>query len=641
MITTSKLTAFIALAIAFAGIAPLFPWLENFPRLVVLLGFLLGGLQELRGRWKLKNWQFNLALVPVFLWYLLQYSRNNPVQPVVSMVAIMLAARICGEKSIRNLMQVNLLALVCLASRSLFDLSSTFLIWLGLLLILIPVSLVLLTFHAQNASMVLQRRQLTKVMTVALLMTAVTLPAMAFLFPVLPRTAFPLWNFLNPSPLGPTGISDRVEPGITPNAATTRTLAFRAEMPRQPQPPYWRGTVFNQIHGNRWSRDTEVPEESSVLSGPKVSQIIYPEPSSSRILVSLDAPVELVLPRVRMAPDLVYETSRSFSKRISYRATSVTSGLLRTRKAIYRDFYLAVPSELPQQLLQLAAHIRQQGKTDAERLALTEQHFLNGGYRYSRQGLPTGKDALYQFLFVTKQGHCEFFASSFALLLRAAGVPTRIVGGYLGGEYNELGGYYLVTEDRAHVWVEVYLEGKGWLRADPSRFATNAGAFWNEPVKKSLSEQFRLLVDALDYRWNQTVVSYDFERQVDQLRMAGKQLRLVEKKMTVKNMLRLLLLVTAGIVSVLALLRLLPFWRIGQHERLVRRFKKVLKKQYGVEIDLENTGLFEVAAILKNPLVDRFVSVYAEAVYRDKRLSPDEIRRLSRLLDTLQHQQRP
>ncbi|MBV5350026.1 DUF3488 domain-containing protein, partial [bacterium] len=78
---------------------------------VIAAGLLLGITQELQGRWRLKNWQFNLTLVPVFIWYVIQYSHDNPVQPVVSVLVIMLAARLCGEKSIRNLMQINLLAL--------------------------------------------------------------------------------------------------------------------------------------------------------------------------------------------------------------------------------------------------------------------------------------------------------------------------------------------------------------------------------------------------------------------------------------------------------------------------------------------------------------------------------------------------
>jgi len=178
MVTTSRLIAYLSLAISLAGVIPLFVWLETFPRLIVVLGLAVGMLQELRqGRWYVKNWQLNIALVPLFSWYILQYSRSNPIQPVVSVLAIMLAVRLCGEKNTRNLLQINLLALFCLASTSLFDLSPSFLFWLGLLLLLLPASLVVLTFHAQNNTLALQGRELRKILMAALLIVLVTLPA--------------------------------------------------------------------------------------------------------------------------------------------------------------------------------------------------------------------------------------------------------------------------------------------------------------------------------------------------------------------------------------------------------------------------------------------------------------------------------
>lgn len=635
MVTTSRLTALLALAIALAGIAPLFQWLETFPRLMVVTGFLTGILQELRGRWRLKNWQFNAALVPVFIWYALQYSRNNPVQPVVSVLAIMLAARLCGEKSIRNLLQINLLALFCLASRSLFDLSPAFLFWLGILLLLIPVSLILLTFHAQDNNMVLMGKEVKRVILAALLITAVTVPALAFFFPILPRTPFPLWNFLSPAINNSTGIADQVEPGSVQNAAESRTLAFRAEMPHQHQPPYWRGIVFNRITGNRWNRNPAIPAETIRYQGERISQTIYPEPSPSHILISLDAPSDISLPRAQLTGDATIEYPRGLTRRISYTVKSTTGGILRTTTNINRSFYLTIPTGLSPQLLQLAEKIKKDGRTDEQRIALTEQYFMNGGYRYSRQDLPTGKDAINQFMFVSKQGHCEFFASSFALLLRAAGVPARLVGGYLGGEYNEMGGYYLVSEDTAHVWVEAYVSGKGWIRTDPSRFAVNAGALWNGRSKMNLATRLRLVLDALDYRWNRTVVSYDFQRQTDQLRTAGSKLRDLQLKMSTGWKKPIVLLLPALLVLFVILRLSWPWlWR-SREERLIRRFKTILKKRFKDSIELENKGLFELAAATGDKRVHQFASLYAAAVYRDKGLGKDEVRQLKKLLDEL------
>lgn len=635
MVTSSRLVSILCFAIALAGGIPIFAWLELFPRLVFVAGLVIGILQEFKGRWYLKNWQFNLTLVPVFIWYTLQYSSSNPIQPVVSVLVIMLAARLAGEKSIRNLMQINLLALFCLASRSLFDLSPLFLGWLTLLLLLIPVSLVLLTFHAQDRALTFNRKEVSRVVLSALLITLLTLPAMAILFPILPRTAFPLWTFMNQTTSASTGMSDKVEPGAVSNVAESPALAFRAEMAQQTTPPYWRGTVFNTIQNSRWSRNPSVPSETSVPAGELVSQIIYPEPSSSRILISLDTATEVALPSVRVSPDAVFEYPRGLAKRVGYKVRSGTGGLLRTSKAINRNFYLHLPAETSPQIRQLADQIKKTGRTDQQRLELAEQHFLNGGYRYSREGLPTGKDAIHQFLFVSKQGHCEFFASSLALLLRAAGVPARLVGGYLGGEYNQVGGYYLVRQDTAHVWVEAYIAGKGWVRTDPSRFATNAGAVWNIKQKLSLVARLALLADALDYRWNRSVVSYDFERQVSQLRSAGSRLQALEQ--AVRSRWKSLLLMVAGVTMLLAIIVTvrLRWFCYSQEERLLRRFRLVLKKRFGETVATDNKGLFEIATATNDERVQQFAAIYAAAVYQDRKLDRDEVKQLSRLLDQL------
>jgi hypothetical protein len=319
---------------------------------------------------------------------------------------------------------------------------------------------------------------------------------------------------------------------------------------------------------------------------------------------------------------------------MGYVVRSGSDGLLRTSKGINRSFYLKVPEDSSPLIRQLAAGIKKAGATDQKRLELVEQHFLNGGYRYSRVGLPTGRDAIHQFLFVSKQGHCEFFASSCALLLRASGVPARLVGGYLGGDYNEVGGYYLVSQDMAHVWVEAYITGKGWVRIDPSRFATNAGAVWSAHQKRTLAARLRLLVDALDYRWNRSIVTYDFERQVSQLRSAGNRLQALEQM--IKARWKGLLIVLSGVTVLLVLIKLrLQWFRHNQEERLLRRFRQVLKTKYGPGFVTENRGLFELAAATNDEQVKQFVAIYAAAIYQDKPLGQDEIRQLRKLLDEL------
>lgn len=638
MVTISRLTTLLSFGIALAGVLPLWPWLDLLPRLAVVMGVLAGWLQERFGRLKFSAWQLNMLLLSVFVWYAVQYSRSNPIQPVVSMVVVMLAVRLVGEKSARNLVQLNLLALICLASRSLYDLSPQFLFWLALLALLIPVSLVLLTFYAHDQTLSLKRNELIRVLSVALCMTLVTAPMTAVLFPILPRTAFPLWNLFASTPEASVGLSDKVELGTYRTAGTSHRLAFRAEVLRQPQPPYWRGIVLNRVTATGWSRQAAVPHEVILPDKQLVRQTIYPEPTASNMLLGLDAVTGTSLPRIRMMPDLVFEYPRNITRRMSYTVFSSTAGVLRTAGTIQRSFYQQVPVELSAQIKQLARQIRQQGRTDAERLALAEQFFQHGGYRYSKTNLPTGPDALDQFLFNAKQGHCEFFASSLALLLRAAGVPTRVVGGYLGGDFNQMGGYYQVTEDQAHTWVEVYIVGTGWVRTDPSRFAINADQLWNQQQKPGLLARLRLLLDMFDYRWNRTVVSYDFERQVAQVRAVGSQLQRFEQSMSRQQ------LIYACVVLILLLMPFMlkktgvQLWT-NREERLLKRFRSVVSKRFGDTVHLENCGLFEIAAAVGDQRLTQFASGYGEGVYQGRRLSRVEAAALHALLDELSSEQ--
>jgi len=629
----TNIIALLSYAIALCGIVPLFPWLAPVPRAALALGLLAGIWQDRRGVWPLKNWWLNAAIVPVFLVYALQFSRQNPIQPVVSVLAIMLAVRLGSEKSGRHYLQIHALSLFCLAASSLFDLSPRFLAYLCLMLLLVAVSLVLLTFHAQDSGMTLSRGDLRKVLAAGLVMPLASLPLLVLFFPILPRTPLPLWNLL-PSPVASaTGFSDRVEPGRAETITDSSIPAFRAEMPRQPRSLlYWRATVFNRVTDNRWVRDTTIPPERIRYTGQTIGQTIYPEPGSPRALVALDAAAAIALPRVKRSPDGIYEWQGNPAKRLVYRAESVTSGILPIAAELDRAFYLRLPDTIPPRIRRLGDEIRRRGSTDARRVELLEAHFRTGSYRYSMRGLPTGPQALEQFLFEKRLGNCEFFASAFALVLRTAGVPARLVGGFLGGEYNDVGGYYLVSADMAHVWVEAFIAGTGWVRIDPSSLAQNAGEVLGRPRKQNWLAGFRQVIDSLNHSWDRTVITYDFESQVEAVRGAGKRLRGIEAKKALKAGLPIagaLAGLAAAFYLVTRRKRLLP----SREERLLRSFYRCVARDCGITPEPARQGLFEIAAAAgDNARVCEFVHIYAGALYRDRRLTSGEYTRLKQII---------
>ncbi|MSN24299.1 MAG: DUF3488 domain-containing protein [Geobacter sp.] len=631
MVSIKFLASILTYSIGLCGLLPLFPWLTSAPRLALLLGLAVGLWQDFKGNWPFKTWMQNGAIVPVFLYYAIQFSRANPVQPVVSILAIMLAVRLAGEKTVRHSLQIQALSLFCLASSSLFDLSPIFLLYLGLMLFLVAIALVLLTFQDQENSMLLPKRDLRKVLIAGGLMPLLSLPLLLFFFPILPRTQMPLWNFLSSPTVRTSGYSDKVEPGVQPNAGESRALAFRAEMGRQtPQRLYWRGSVFNTMQGNRWVRADGVPPEVPVFSGPKVDQLIYPELSVSRVMIGLDRPTEISLNRLKRSPDGVFEYSGSLNKHLNYRASSAPDGLVAVKGAINKPFYTKLPVDISPRITGLAAEIVKAVNTDREKIDLLENYFRNGGYRYSMTGLPTGPDALEQFLFIRKQGHCEFFASAFAVLLRSAGVPCRLVGGFKGGNYSELGGYYLVSDDMAHVWVEAYIEGNGWQRIDPSSFAANAGEVWNDKKSRSLILRMKLTLDYLNYEWNRSVIVYDFEQQFEYARKAGKRLQGINPANILRNIFPYVLAIALLIALLFVVRRTSLFNR--REERILKRFLRKVEKEHGISVERGELGLFEIAERADNQRVSEFSGIYAGALYRDRRLTDDEYRRLQQIL---------
>lgn len=631
MVAIRSLTLILTYAIALCGMIPLFPWLTAVPRVILAAGVMSGLWQDRRGGWGVKPWIQNVAIVPFFLYYALQFSRSNPAEPVVSVLAIMLAVRLGGEKTVRHTLQICALSMFCLASSSLFDLSPLFLVYLGLLLFMVAIALVFLAFQDQDYAMTVTMPELKRILSCGLLMPVLAVPLLLLFFPIMPRTQLPLWNFLNPPAKRTTGYSDTVEPGSQSSIAISRTLAFRAEMPRITQSQlFWRGTVFNRTDGNRWTRIRQIPSELPELTGQTVRQVIYPEPSATRTLIALDRPTGFSLQRVTRSPDGVFEYSRFGGGRFSYTADSRSNGVTAQRNSINRSFYLQLPDHLSARVKALASEIVRSGEDDRTRIEFLGSYFRNGGYRYSVRDLATGDAALEQFLFEKKQGHCEFFASSFALLLRAAGVPSRLVGGYLGGDYNELGGYYLVTDDKAHVWVEAYIDGSGWVRIDPSAFAANAGEVWTPPGSRSLALQVTLLLDSFNYVWNRSVISYDFEQQMKIARTVGSRLQVISPSEIIRGSVPYIAggLLLAGLLFAAGRASLFR----SREQRILRRFLRAVER--GTEMT-GGEGLFEIASASDNIHVSAFVAIYAGAVYHDRRLTDGEYFQLQQILRLL------
>ena len=629
MIRIETLSHILLYSAALIGYLPLAPYLQRLPALALPTAIIAAVIAGRKGLF-LKERPALLIAAGLFLYYALQFNRHNIVLPAANLLAALQIIRLVGEKSARNILQSIALSLFCLAASTLFDLSPRFIIYLLMLLLIFTVSMVLLTFQSAAPDFRPGMGELRSIIAIALLQPLSALPLIFLLFFILPRTQLPLWSGLSMAGSDRPGIADTVQPGDRSSVSTSGATLFRVEMPQiGVENLYWRAMVLNTPEGSRWVR-REPPGISGISAPPgqTVKQSIYLEPNRIRFLPALDLPQSISATRGEPSADRLYSPSRSTGGRLSYSAVSRTDAVL-TEKSVNRRFYTTLPANLPERLrsISLAAAT---ANNDLARLQLIEESFRQLGLSYAATGLPTGDTALEQFLFVGKKGHCELFATAFVAALRGAGVPARLVGGYYGGDYNELAGYYAVAEERAHLWTEVWLEGRGWQRIDPSRFARNFSEA-RTLRKAALLYRLQLAADTLSYYWNRAVITYDLESQFEAARAAGERLRGLKKssinKRQLANAAGAILLVTAAAC----------FWRykrVSAEERLLMGLRRRLRSRYGLTLP-PATGLHEAIQGIDNQALHEFVTIYTGAIYRDRKLTGEERVQLRALLKEL------
>lgn len=341
------------------------------------------------------------------------------------------------------------------------------------------------------------------------------------------------------------GFSDRVDLGGVGRLRADPTIVMRVEHPNLPaEPPvrlalYLRGAAFDRYNGRSWSRTTPSTQTRVDQIGASIRLRRWPDPVRDRklridlepidpsvvflppdaVAVSLLTPVNVVpstLPSLYLGQEgqLSYRSLNDGGLRYEVSLADGTEGPAPALDTAARARYLALPADLPPRVAELAK-AWSAGETDPERRAKRIEAALRKGYRYDLES-PSGaaKNPLDDFLFVSKRGHCEFYSTAMAVLLRTQGVPTRNVNGFIGGTFNRFGRYYAVRQGDAHSWVEVYLDGKGFVRFDPTPPADAAP----QSEITGLLAFVRDMVEAAAQRWDRNVVGYDMRQQVSLLR---------------------------------------------------------------------------------------------------------------------------
>jgi protein-glutamine gamma-glutamyltransferase len=369
---------------------------------------------------------------------------------------------------------------------------------------------------------------------------AMSVPLAAACFVFFPRLEGQFWA-LQRSNEATTGLTDEMSPGNISRIAADYEPAFRVRFdgPRPPQSSlYWRGIVLNDFDGFTWRRDPlkyypSVPVE---MLGEPLRYRITLEPSNQRWLFALDTVDRVSRQDVRMArQDRQLTMMEPITSVLTYDATSY----LATRRAgelskFGRRFETMLPLERNPRARSLALDLRARTRSDAEFARAVLDWFRDNGLEYTIEPGVTTIDSVDTTLFDSKRGFCGHFASAYATMMRAAGVPARIVTGYLGGEWNPVGEYFIVNQSDAHAWTEIWLDESGWTRIDPT--AVVAPERLTRGIADLLADsmpattvfmhsewvnRLRHLWDGAGHWWQERVVDFNLRAQMDLLRRLG------------------------------------------------------------------------------------------------------------------------
>jgi protein-glutamine gamma-glutamyltransferase len=462
----------------------------------------------------------------------------------VTLIVVLLALKTLEMRARRDAFVVFFLAFFTLLTH--FFYSQSLLTAAGILIALLGLLTALV-----NAHMPVGQAPLAQSARIASNLALLGAPIMLVLFLLFPRLA-PLWGTPGDAMDGRSGLSGRMQIGQIAKLALDDTVAMRVRFEGDLPPPadmYFRGPVFSTFNGVEWlplrsgfPRRMALPANLSV-QGPPVRYTTTLESHRHPWLLTLDAAIK---------PPLVAGQEVFMSADLQWRTRNPTGGLLRYSAESHTRFrhgpdqpelalqdFTELPAGYNPRTFALAQTLRRQfgpGPANAPALvAAVLERLRTGDYAYSLDPGIYGRDTADEFWFDRREGFCEHIASSFVVLMRAMDIPARIVTGYQGGEMNNVDGYWTVRQSDAHAWTEVWLQGQGWVRIDPTGAVSPgrigaferlrapegaiAGAVRN--INPTLVATLRAAWEAVNNRWNQTVLNFSQGTQLDLLKTLG------------------------------------------------------------------------------------------------------------------------
>jgi transglutaminase-like putative cysteine protease len=517
------------------------PWWTSFACAALLMwrGWITFRGNRMPSRWLLLPISV-LAMGSVYFTYKTLLGREAGV----TMLVLLLAFKLLEMRARRDLFAVIFLCFFLILTS--FFYSQT----IGTAVLMVAALILLLTaqlsFQYTGAAPPLTRR-----LALSSFIFVLAVPLALVLFILFPRIQGPLWGLPGDAQAGRSGLSDNMAPGKISKLALSGDIAFRVlfngPLPRK-SALYWRGPVLGNYDGRNWTplRSRANPNRPLDVRprGAPVGYQVTLEPNGQRWLFGLEmpaAPPQVSNNPTRFTPDMQIVARQPVSQRLRYDASSFIDFDLQPNEtsAVLQD-WLKLPSGYNPKTLLFAEHLRSQHGKEADRVNAALRFFREEKFSYTLEPPALGQHEVDDFLFSTRAGFCEHYASAFVVLMRALNIPARVVTGYQGGEINAVDGFMIVRQSDAHAWAEVWLKDRGWIRVDPT------SAVAPDRIERNLTSVIpptllgglvtldggdnswltrlhgmRHKWDAVTNSWNQWVLNYTPERQRNFIQSLG------------------------------------------------------------------------------------------------------------------------
>ncbi|MGR9037688.1 MAG: transglutaminase TgpA family protein [Gammaproteobacteria bacterium] len=365
------------------------------------------------------------------------------------------------------------------------------------------------------------------------------LPFAIVIFILFPRVDAPKWLMMPKKNQTLSGLNDYLEPGSISDLGMSDELVFRVKFSGNIPPPhlrYWRGPVMTHTDGKRWTprkkRAHRQNTKDPTVSGQAYRYTLLMEPQEKNWVFGLDLPVGYS-ENLKRNSNYQLITSANPEKRTEYQLLSYSH--YNTGPLLPKDYQEAVqlPGGPSGQIKKLVRKLRGFDSPPEKYVKQVLKHFRTENFRYTLTPPLLERKPIETFLFETRSGFCSHYASAFVYLMRAAGIPSRIVTGYQGGELNEIGHFLEIRQSDAHAWAEVWLNNLGWIRIDPTAAVAPERIERNVDVdrlvlggevsfvKGSIAAQFAIdmlrqagqIWNHVDYNWQRWVINYNTSNQ--------------------------------------------------------------------------------------------------------------------------------